>query len=153
MEFLDLNQLDHTEWTIDVAFEICHNGHVVQWLTTAHRSLLEYALPLANEDQIFALLRSVRQFKLDRSAQLADLAGFRVTPGTRGADDEVLYMNIYTTDKSATYQLHHGVFFYHQAWELFPAAIVKLVMKMERIGDVFLACAGAIEWLGRMHPL
>jgi hypothetical protein len=142
MEFVDLGRLDHTEWIIDVAFEIRHAGHVVQWLTTAHRGLLKYALPSANDAQISAVLKSAKQFRLDRSAQLEDLAGCRVTPGIRGRPDGVVYVNIYTTDKSATYQLHHGVFSHHQAWELFPAAIAKLMKEVERIGDVFLACGG-----------
>jgi hypothetical protein len=142
LNFLDVTSIRLDDWTIDVALEIRHAGRVIQWLTTAHRRILEFVLPSADDDKISAILNSKRQYKCDLSAQLQDLGGCRVTPGSRGRDDDVTYINVYTTDKSPTYQLHSGVFRRRQALELLPASIQKLIDNIAEMAEVFGQCAG-----------
>jgi hypothetical protein len=144
LNFVDVGTIDFDDWTIDVALEIRHAGHVVQWLTNAHRRILEFVLPSADEVQISAILKSKKQYKCDLSAQLRDLGGCRVAPGSRGKQDNVSYINVYTTDKSATYQLHVGVFRRRQASELLPGSIQKLIDGVAEISEVFGQCAGEV---------
>jgi hypothetical protein len=140
--FLDAGSVHFDDWTIDVALEIRHAGHVVQWLTNAHRRIFEFVLPSASQDQISAILHSKKQYKCDVSAQLRDLGGFRATPGSRGTADNVSYINMYTTDKSPTYQLHNGAFRRRQASELFPSSIQRLVDDIAEMVEVFRQCGG-----------
>ena len=141
LSFLRAEIINFNDWTIDVALEIRHAHHIVQWLTTAHRRVFEFVLPSADEHQISAILNSKKQYKCDLSAQLRDLGGCRVTPDSRGNQDSVSYINVYTTDKSPTYQLHSGVFRRRQASELLPSSIQKLVSDMALMMDVFKQCA------------
>jgi hypothetical protein len=91
------------DWIVDIGMEVRHEGHILQWFTSAHRRILQLLLPLASLDQISAVLGSKTQYHCDLSAQLGDLGGFRALPGSRGKADSVSYVNVYTTDKSATY--------------------------------------------------
>jgi len=145
LDCLDTRALNAHEWMIDVGLEIWHPGHVVQWLTSAHLNVLRVALPSATDEQLMAILSSKSQFKLDLSAQLQDLGGCRVTPGSRGKEDQVTYINVYTTDKSATYQLHRGVFRRRDASELLLSRIDKLIEDMASMGQIFLECGGSPE--------
>ncbi|KAG2063846.1 hypothetical protein BDR04DRAFT_1036956, partial [Suillus decipiens] len=130
-------------WVVDIGLEIQHEGHVLQWLTKGHRRLLQFLLPSSTEHQIDSILASQTQYHCDLSAQLEDLGGFRAHPGSRGKDDKVHYINAYTTDKCATYQLHDGIFKRRQAWHLFPASIGKLIKDLERIAEIFCLCGSA----------
>ena len=146
MKFLDAARLNLEDWEVDVGLEIRHQGHVVQWLTSAHRRLLEIALPKATEMQITRLLDSKKRYHKDLSSQLKDLGGCRATPGVAGSRDGVVYINIYTTDKTATYQLHTGVFRRKHANDLLPRRIKKLLKDVEGMSTVFLGCAGDENW-------
>lgn len=143
--FLDAESVHFDEWTIDVALEVRHAGHIVQWLTNSHRRIFEFVLPSASQDQISAILHSKTQYKCDVSAQLRDLGGCRVTPGSRGKADNVSYINMYTTDKSPTYQLHNGAFRRRQASELFPSSIQRLADDIAEMMEVFRQCGGDNE--------
>jgi hypothetical protein len=138
----DRNMLNEEDWVVDVALEVRHEGHVLQWLTKGHRCILEFILKSASAEQISSVLSSQTQYHLDLSAQLGDLGGFRALPSSRGAADSVSYINVYTTDKSATYQLHEGVFRRRKAWHLFPDNIGSLLKDLTRIASSFQACAG-----------
>jgi hypothetical protein len=137
-----MDLIDPAEWVVDVALEIRQEGHVIQWLTSAHRRLLKYVLPSAENEQIDVIMTSKKHYLCDLSAQLDDLGGCRVEPGSREKKDEVTYISIYTTDKSATYQLHSGIFAHRQACDLLPGKIDKLVKDMDNMGEVFRACCG-----------
>jgi hypothetical protein len=139
LAYLDADMIDAQEWYIDVALEIRDPNCVVQWLTVAHHQILQFVLPSANDNQIVKLLKSSK-FNLDRSAQLRDCAGFRLDPGRRGQADGVVYINVYTTDKSPTYQLHTGVFRRRTAEDLFPTRISRLVEDIEKMRNIFMEC-------------
>ena len=141
-------KLKSEDWFIDVAMEIRHEGHVLQWLTKGHHRILEFLLPSASQEKIAAVLKSQTQYQCDLSAQLADLGGFRAAPGSRGRADKVVYINVYTTDKSVTYQLHKGIFKRRKAWHLFPGAISQLAKDLEHILDIFLRSGGNSEMGG-----
>ncbi len=142
LDLFHIQLLDPDQWVVDVGLEIRQEGHVLQWLTEAHQRILAYLLPSASEDHIAAILKSQTQYHRDISMQLGQLGGFRASPGTRGKKDQVLYSNVYTTEKSATYQLHEGIFRRRKPWHLLPSSISQLVKDMKRIRDIFCSCAG-----------
>lgn len=135
-------QLDPDQWVVDIGLEIRQEGCVLQWLTEGHRRIMAYLLPSASEERISDILKSPTQYQCDISAQLRELGGFRASPGSRGKKDQVSYINVYTTDKSATYQLHDGIFRRRKPWHLFPSSITQLIKDMKIIGDTFRSCAG-----------
>lgn len=139
----DMSLVKPEDWVVDIGLEIQHEGHVLQWLTKGHRRLLQFLLPSSTEHKIDSILASRTQYHCDLSAQLEDLGGFRAHPGSRGKDDKVYYINTYTTDKCATYQLHDGIFKHRQAWHLFPANIGRLVKDLERIAEIFQLCGSS----------
>jgi hypothetical protein len=138
----DTSMFKAEDWIVDIAVEIRYAGHVLQWLTKGHRHVLEFLLPSVPTERISDILTSPTQYYCDLSAQLSDIGGFRSLPGSRGASDKVIYINTYTTDKSATYQLHTGIFKRRKAWHLFPDKIDKLLADMERIAETFRTCGG-----------
>ncbi|KAK7440778.1 hypothetical protein VKT23_016854 [Stygiomarasmius scandens] len=97
----------YKKWFVDVAVEVNQKGFIMQWKAHAHEALIRKALPLASDAAIAQLMN---QRAVDTSAQIYDYAGFRSETGVRGRNDGVSYINVYTTDKSATYQLHKGLF-------------------------------------------
>lgn len=139
----DREQMKDSDWFVDIGTEIWCAGHTLQWMTGSHRSLLRYILSRASESQVDSVLSSSTQYHLDLSAQLTDLGGFRSSPASRGAADQVVYINVYTTDKSATYQLHNGLFKRRNGSHLFPENIGKLLKNMEKIADTFKICGGS----------
>ncbi|KIP01488.1 hypothetical protein PHLGIDRAFT_80512 [Phlebiopsis gigantea 11061_1 CR5-6] len=134
--------LDPDSWYVDIGLEIQCPGHIVQWLEDAHTTILHYALPQHNQREIRSILRSPK-FHVDTAALLYDLAGFRteVTPKHEG--DSIVYLNVYTTDKSVTYQLHTGAFRRHKAEDTLPSTIGRLIQDMETLGEVWDTCAGS----------
>jgi hypothetical protein len=138
--FFNMSLVKPEDWVVDIGLEIQHEGHILQWLTKGHRHLLHFLLPSSTEGKIDSILASQTQYHRDLSAQLEDLGGFRAHPGSRGKEDEVYYINAYTTDKCATYQLHDGIFKRRQAWHLFPASIGKFIKDLERMAEIFRFC-------------
>jgi hypothetical protein len=145
----DMSTIRPEDWVVDIGLEIQHEGRILQWLTKGHRRLLQFLLPSTPGHKIDAILASQSQYHCDLSAQLQDLGGFRALPGSRGKDDNVYYINAYTTDKSATYQLHDGIFKRRQAWHLFPANIGKLLKDLERIAEIFRLCGDSSKGGGQ----
>lgn len=132
----------HDNYYVDIGVEIHHDGHCVQWLDAAHQRLLAHALPSASSAAISALSRSSKMHK-DISGHLFDLSGFRVETGTKGTADKVVYVNVYTTDKAVTYQLHDGIFRERRASELFPGPFPHLIDDINSISHTFAVCAGS----------
>ena len=152
----DRLKMNPDNWFIDVGLEVRHEGHVLQWLTSGHRQILAFLLPSASADQIGAVLKSPSKYFCDLSAQLRDLGGFRAIPGPQGRLDRIAYMNVYTTDKSATYQLHQGVFKRRKGWHLFSGTIGQLLRDLKSIAHTFQICgdpnvAGGHEGNARME--
>lgn len=142
LDLFDLQLLNPDQWVIDVGLEIRQEGRMLQWLTEGHRRTLTYLLPSASEEKISAILESSTQYKCDITSQLGDLGGYRSSPGSRGKADKVSYINTYTTEKSATYQLHEGIFRRRKPWHLFPSGISQFLKDMKCIGNIFQSCAG-----------
>lgn len=151
-DVFDTELFDPHQWVVDIGLEIQQEGRTLQWLTEGHQHILAYLLPLAPENLISAVLQSKTQYFCDISAQLGDLGGFRALPGSRGKLDMVSYINVYTTDKSVTYQLHKGIYRRRKPWHLFPVSISQLIKDMGTIGGVFQSCAAdGIEGNARME--
>jgi hypothetical protein len=139
LDWVDAERITLDDWHVDVGIEIRHERHVVQWLTSAHRMILSLVLPSLSEGQVSRLLRSP-YFLVDYSAQLYDLAGFRVEPRSKGIPDRVEYINVYTTDKNVTYQLHQGLYSRRWADALLPANLEKMCIDMETFSRVLFDC-------------
>lgn len=154
IDFSQLTRDDLRLWWIDIGLEVMVEGHVVQWLTDGHEELLQYMMPSAPQQRIQTLLRSQR-FHKDISTLLYDLSGFRVEVPSLGAEDHVCYLNVYTTDKSPTYQLHKGSFSRHRSTDLFPSRISLLLNDVKHLGKLYDICAGAYgvvqEGAGRLE--
>lgn len=139
---LCLNRDDLDGWYVDVGLEVIRPHHVVQWTSASHALLLAHALPSCNEEEVIALERG-SNFERDLSGHLFDLAGFRCHPGARGRADGVCHINVYTTDKTVTYQPgHKGVFGPHCPKDLYPGAIRRLLDNVNAMAGVFEECAG-----------
>ncbi|KAH9852012.1 hypothetical protein C2E23DRAFT_731862, partial [Lenzites betulinus] len=129
-------------WYVDVGMEVVRPYHVVQWLSGAHEQLLQHALSTLPASSITSLHEG-SLFSRDTAAHLFDLSGFRCHPGARGRPSQVAHIQLYTTDKTVTYQLHHGAFSLHSTPSLYPGAITKLLSDIDIIAKMFTECAGA----------
>ncbi|KAH9851665.1 hypothetical protein C2E23DRAFT_732632 [Lenzites betulinus] len=137
------SERNHLErWYVDVGMEVVRPYHVVQWLSGAHEQLLSHALPGLSPIDI-SHLHHGSLFSEDISGHLFDLAGLRCHPGARGRSNKVAHVNIYTTDKSVTYQLHRGAFTAHPVSSLYPGTLPKLLSDINTIAKMFTQCAGA----------
>ncbi|KAI9069961.1 hypothetical protein FKP32DRAFT_1558698, partial [Trametes sanguinea] len=141
---LELEGTHHNlpNWYCDVGLEIARQDHVVQWLSASHHRLLAHSLPSQSEAAIDKLLKGSK-YSSDVSGHVFDLAGFRANPGARGRLDRVFHVNVYTTDKSVTYQLHKGAFTAHRTTSLYPGTIGALQNDLNTIAEVFAECAGS----------
>ncbi|KDQ49882.1 hypothetical protein JAAARDRAFT_142807, partial [Jaapia argillacea MUCL 33604] len=138
--FLDTGMIHEDEWWIDVGLEVSCQDHVVQWLETAHHQLLSACLPSCTMNAVDKLVNGSR-FDVDRVALLRDFAGFRVEVKSAGDLDGVVYVQAYTTDKCATYQLHQGAFTRHRPSDLFPDKVEALLKHVLTISQVYGVCA------------
>jgi hypothetical protein len=147
LDFLDFEMMKLDDWYIDVGLEVHLLNHVLQWLEDAHPRLVRFALPEQaeiNPASLQRLMSERKNFFTDRVAQFKEFAGFRCTTGRKGTADRVAYLNVYTTDKEPTYQLHTGSFRRHQASELLPLgnATQKLINDVNNMSTVFGQCMG-----------
>lgn len=132
-----------SDWYVDIGVEVIRPFHVVQWATAAHELLLAHALPSLTPIEL-SKLHDGSNFDLDVSGHVFDLGGFRCHPGARGKDDEVVHINVYTTDKTVIYQPGHaGVFGPHSGKDTYPGPFPGLLTKIEAMADVFAECAGS----------
>jgi hypothetical protein len=138
------DDIDEDEWLIDVGLELRQEHRVLQWLRTGHTALLQHALPSASFRRI-EKLADAKYFHEDTVAQLRDLAGFRVAPRTTGNADQVVYINVYPTDKAATYQLHEGLFRRRKSADVLPKNIKKTLSDIDDISKTFLTCADKMQ--------
>ncbi|KAI9442772.1 hypothetical protein H4582DRAFT_2055158 [Lactarius indigo] len=61
-----------------------------------------------------------------------------------GGRNDINYINVYTTDKCPTYQLHQGIWRRRRCKELFPKMLEKLVDQLEKMSETYKACAGSM---------
>lgn len=145
LDFVDLDDLAPRNWYVDVGLEVHLPGHVLQWLEDAHLRLLKIGLPTQAvnlPESLSTLLNDKKNFKLDRVAQLKEFAGFRCQPGSKGQSDNIAYLNVYTTDKEPTYQLHAGSFRKHLASELLPFKSNQILKDVTEMIKVYGQCMG-----------
>lgn len=136
----DLLEQDPDSWFVDVAVEVHLAEHVLQWTTLGFNALLGHCLPEATSAQ---LDQAGRRIKMDMSAQIADLAGFRHETSQAVADlTGVHYINAYSTDKAVTYQLHEGVYRRRKASCFYPKNISKTIKDLSTMEEVFAQCGG-----------
>ncbi|KDQ63897.1 hypothetical protein JAAARDRAFT_118807, partial [Jaapia argillacea MUCL 33604] len=141
-QFLDPAMIEPSEWWIDVGCEVSYDNHVLQWLQAAHTEMVEVCLPKSAPGAAQRLVNG-KNFILDRTSLLGDFAGFRAYPERLGDNDSVIYLHAYTTDKSATYQLHTGAFRRHRPSDLLPDKMKGLLKDVQQISSVFGDCADA----------
>ena len=143
---MDLRKISLEDWYIDVGLEVYLPNHVLQWLTDAHPQLLKFGLPkqaAVDPNSLGRLLEDPRHFFSDLVAQFREFAGFRSTPFRKGLADSVVYLNVYTTDKEATYQLHTGSFRKHNPSELLQGTSGdKLIKDINKMMAQFGQCMG-----------
>lgn len=142
LEHIDPDRLDYDNWLIDVGLEVYDPSMVVQWSKHSHSEILKFIMPTLSEDEIQALQRR-RTFHLDNVSQLDDFAGFRCEPGLFGRRHSVTYINVYTTDKCPTYQLHTGIWRRRRSKDLFPKRLEKLVDELDTMSKIYKDCAGS----------
>ena len=139
---LKIEMLNMSNWWIDTAVEVSSPGHVLQWLTNKHLDVLSYMLRSPADHTISNIPQSSRWHE-DISAHLYALGGFRTTlPKRLVQTTSVRYVNVYTTDKSPTYQLHKGVFRRHRASEIHPDKIAQLMRDVSSFGELFFNLSG-----------
>lgn len=147
MSFVDPDSIhsEGSDWYIDVAIELHLPGHVVHPARDRFLEIIRWLLPSLNLTQARNLLNA-DAFYIDQAASLDEVAGFRCEPGSKGRSDQVHYMNVYCTEKSAIYQLHTtGTYQRASAADLFDDRIQHLISRMEKVGSTFAAAAGAVE--------
>ena len=140
-DFLKMEAIEDGEWWVDIGLEIAKQGSVLQWLESGHRELLTSCLPLLTEAQINRIKRPSQRFQVDAAATLYDLAGFRFETKSSGRLDQVKYINVYTTDKTVTYQLHSGLYRRRGCEDLLPKKIERLLADLSSMSRTFGACA------------
>lgn len=78
--------------------------------------------------------------QIDHIMHLNDLTGFYCTPGHKGRDDQVSYIQAYSTEKMS-YQLHHGLFAKVEPRALLSKTNLKyLLNKAEIMSAVLFEC-------------
>ena len=140
IDFMDQESENLDQWYVDVGMELSVPDHVVQWATDHHATILRYAHRTMDENRADRAVES-RYYSRDVSAHIFSLSGFRYAPEV--SRDGIFYVNAYTTDKEATYQLHNGMFRARSADQLLPKKIGRLVAEVNRVAEVFAECAGA----------
>lgn len=144
LESVDRGAISQDDWMVDVALEYGKPGHVVQWLKQGHLRLLRALLPSVPTDANLTKILNGTGFSLDRTAQLADFAGFRLVVPTAALADGLKYVNVYPTEKAQTSHLHPTFFSEHFASELIGARLAKLLADVDQMGKVYGPCRG--QW-------
>lgn len=93
-------------WYIDVGVELIDLGRALLWRTDAHSLVAQHVLGI-NRRTANRITTPGRTCTRDLSSHLMDISGFRshITT-TNGGPYESVFIQIYTTDKSATYHPH-----------------------------------------------
>lgn len=132
------------EWSVDIRLEVSRTDgpFVLVWKADAHRRLLELGLPHATESQLDRLMRSDR-LVADINGHVYPLQGFRGSPGVAGENDGVVYMNVYSAEKAATYSFRHqGHFRHHSPHDLYPTNVSNLLLDAKMLMRVYRWCYG-----------
>ncbi|KAK7458684.1 hypothetical protein VKT23_009683 [Stygiomarasmius scandens] len=114
-DFLNEAGVDTTvgSWYVDVALEVSSDEEqCLQWMTSCHASIVQEALQISERNAVRITSLGSQCYSKDIVSHLSHVAGCRIEPGSRAAGPfDVLYVQLYTTDKSVTYApegRHHG---------------------------------------------
>lgn len=149
-EDLDQDAIHEEDWWVDIGIELSVPEKILQWTEAGHRLLVKHLLPHLTEQKINAFMKS-SGWATDTSALLYELAGFRSKTGSYGTEAQVLYLNVYTTDKEPTYQLHKGQFREHRYLELLPDSINTLIKDIEGLTYTYAHCREEQEGSARVE--
>jgi hypothetical protein len=142
--WIDPHAINLDDWYIDVALEVREPERVLQWTTDGHREILKLVLPTCSDERLDRVLeRSYKTFH-DLSSSLVDLGGLWCIPNSTD-DDELLYVNAYTTDKTVSYQLHKGIWTPHTAASVLPQNFRRLDNDIGLMMDTLIDCAKASQ--------
>ncbi|KAG0693109.1 hypothetical protein DFH29DRAFT_1007643 [Suillus ampliporus] len=123
-EHVDARQLDFRQWHIDVALTIGLLGHIVTWCKSSHCELLNHLIPDTGPICVTRLMNNKQMFHLDRTLQIKELAGFRVTmTNVRGADG-TSYVQAYSNEL------------------LERKTEEKIIMDLDIMNNIFFECTG-----------
>lgn len=139
LSIFDVDLLDKRKCWIDIGLEYRSPGNVLQLRTDGHLHLVSEVLGLSSERDA-SRLTSVGStlYSRDLAAQLDQISGFRLTTNTAGRRSQVIYMNVYTTDKSPTYLVDNGKFSkYITATEVLNLKPGKDIPFVERMKTVY----------------
>jgi hypothetical protein len=136
---LDLTRIIPDDWYADVAMELHAPGKVLMWATGSHPSLLRFLIPNIRDIDVTRLMRS-KNWQSDTSALIYSLAGFRSPVSSTISTEGIAYINVYTTEKQPTYQLHYGAFRRHIAQDILPTRLPRLLKDIVQIGNMFGNC-------------
>lgn len=149
LPFLNHDQLKPREWYVDVAVEVRGQAcgpdddtpYVLLWRATSLPALIKHILPRATYRQRDNV---VKRAKRDVVAHLYQCQGFRAEARSDGKPDGVIYINIYTTDKTPTYRIDNrdGHFRRHTPNELLPVEIAATLRSIDNYSDTFSTCFG-----------
>lgn len=138
-DVLDMTLIDQSQWHVDIGLEFGTHDHVVTWSNAGHYTLLSHCLPSLPLNQVEGLIH--RKAEIDHMMHLQDLTGFRCTPGAKGRNDSVSYVQAYTTEKAMTYQLHTGLFSALEPRSMLSKTNLKdLLGKIEGMSAVLYDC-------------
>lgn len=140
LDDVDIARITPDDWCVDVAVELHAPGKVLQWRKAAHPGVTKFLIPDISRRHQDTLHRS-RNFHVDLSALLYELAGFRTVVPNAYSDLTISYINVYTTDKQSTYQQHLGIFRHHRVKEILPAKLSSLLKDVSKIADTFGKCS------------
>lgn len=102
MAMLDTNCIDKEKWWVDIGHEVQLLRHVLWWRAESHLQIVQEVLGL-EEGPAQALLNS-SNYEVNPAANLTEAAGFRLKIPTRNRGDSGVYwMQLYCTEKMATY--------------------------------------------------
>lgn len=136
---LDFARIRPNDWHTDVAMELHAPGKVLMWATDSHPLLLRYLIPDISDINLTRLMRS-KHWHSDTSALIYSLAGFRSAVSLTVSGEGIKYVNVYTTEKQPTYQLHRGAFCRHIAQDILPSRLPRLLKDIAHIVNMFGNC-------------
>ena len=99
-------------WYIDVGLEISSlEGMCLLWRTDSHSHVVGHVTGISEHHANRITELGSQQYARDLSSHLLDVSGCRITPGRQGEGQyEVSYLQMYSTDKSLTYN-PEGIYF------------------------------------------
>ena len=135
LAFINVSELD--ESYLDIGIEISTPGKCILPLKRGHSKLLQWAMgPDVSIETAEILTTTKKRFCVDYTSTLHEVAGFRCRPsdGQTANPHRIKYVNVYSTDKGLTYQLHkHGLYRKLSAADILPDKIDKTLKVIQDV--------------------